>query len=109
MQIDDTTEFLAVFEPTRVTSLLSVEILDDALYIQEGGNFSQDVCVCYPFTGIIESRGVDERYTATASFKVVVEPDLGCHRLDAMSNLNILVAGDQCDELPFNIGGESQE
>jgi hypothetical protein len=81
--------------------LLSVEKLDDALSLQERGDFLQDVGVRYPFAGIIKSRSVDERYAAAVSFKVSEAIDLGCHGVNAMSNLNVFVARDQLDELSF--------
>jgi hypothetical protein len=81
--------------------LLSIEKLDNILSIQERSNFLQDISIRYAFAGIIESRGVYERYAAAVSFKVVEAIDLRCHGVNAMSNLNIFVARDQLDELSF--------
>jgi hypothetical protein len=74
--------------------LLRAEKLDYALNIEERGNFSQDVGVCHPFTGIIKSRGINERHAAAALRETVIAPNLGCHRLNTMSNLNVFVACD---------------
>jgi hypothetical protein len=74
--------------------LLRADKLDYALNIKERGNFSQDVGICHPFTGIIKSRGVNERHAATALRETVIAPDVGCHRLNTMSNLDVFVARD---------------
>jgi hypothetical protein len=75
------------------------ERLGDALLFQKSCNFSQDVGVCYPFARIIEPRGVDERHAAVAPVKVVIVSDLGCCRLDAMSNYNSFVFSESLNEL----------